>query len=87
VNVIVGDAGVDEISAAIWKVFPNPASDNLTIKSTINVQTTVRIISMEGREVAKYTMNGTELNLNVAELANGIYNIQVGQKVIRFVKD
>ncbi|NBR14173.1 MAG: T9SS C-terminal target domain-containing protein [Crocinitomicaceae bacterium] len=87
VNVIVGDAGMDEISAAIWKVFPNPASDNLTIKSTINVQTTVRIISMEGREVAKYTMNGTELNLNVAELANGIYNIQVGQKVIRFVKD
>lgn len=87
VNVIVGDAGVDEISAAIWKVFPNPASDNLTLRSSINVQTTVRIISMEGREVAKHTMNGTELNLNVAELANGIYNIQVGQKVIRFVKD
>lgn len=87
VNVIVGDAGVDEISAALWKVFPNPASDNLTIRSSINVQTTIRIISMEGREVAKYSMNGSELNLNVAELSKGIYNIQVGQKVIRFVKD
>jgi PKD repeat protein len=75
------------------KIFPNPASDELFIAATENLQPTVRVMSVSGQEVAKASLSGKNLySVNVSGLAPGLYMVEVlypdgTAKHVQFVKD
>jgi len=87
VIVFVGDASLNEINERIISLFPNPAKDKLTIMSNNFTQSDVFIFSMDGREIANYKLNGTELNIDIQSLAKGMYTVSIGGKTKLFVKE
>jgi len=87
VNVVVGDASLAEMNAGNVNLHPNPANEKLTITSSNFLQSDVNVFSMDGKLVATYKMNGTELNINVAAFTKGMYTVRIGGKNKLFVKD
>jgi hypothetical protein len=87
VNVIVGDASLAEMIAGNVNLYPNPATEKLTITTSNFLQSDVNVYSMDGKLVASYKMNGTELNINVSAFTKGMYTVTIGGKTKLFVKD
>jgi hypothetical protein len=74
-----------------FRVYPNPASDYLTLHFAGNTaQSQIRIINLLGEVKYNSPATGAETNLNISSLAGGIYFVEVaqGNKVSRerFVK-
>ena len=61
-------------------VYPNPAHDLLIVQG-VEAQP-LRIFDLQGRIVKEATTN----EVNVSDLANGTYLLQVGTQAVRFIK-
>ena len=70
----------ENISANQILIYPNPTQDVLLING-IEAQD-LRVFDLQGRLLK--TENGTQLN--VSDLAEGTYLLQVGTQVVRFIK-
>jgi len=57
-------------------VFPNPASDNVTIKSNYNINS-VEIVNYMGQIVYSSEVNSIETNINTSSFTAGIYFINI----------
>jgi phosphatidylinositol-3-phosphatase len=66
-------------NAYSFQVIPNPASSMINLKSNqpLSEPATVQITDLTGRTVGKYTMNGTDLTVNISELGAGVYFYKV----------
>jgi len=63
------------------RISPNPASNIVTISIPGNNQNlTVRLLSNTGQSINNYIMNTETLNINVSNLAAGVYNIIINGK-------
>lgn len=60
----------------VLTVYPNPANDILNISFDGNIQS-IRIFSLEGKEVKIHEMNESERNLDISQLTSGIYFLAV----------
>ncbi|MBO6025726.1 MAG: T9SS type A sorting domain-containing protein [Bacteroidales bacterium] len=67
--------GVDENTESLMSVWPNPASETLSLKGDM---TQVEIFSMDGRLVM--SLNSGFESINVSELANGGYLLKASMK-------
>ncbi len=69
-------------------VFPNPATDNITI--TTEVETgVIRILNLLGQQLFSYPIESSSLTFNISELKEGIYFISVesgDQKIVKKLK-
>jgi hypothetical protein len=87
--------GVTENSAnAVAVVYPNPATDNLTIglNNSVTGKVNVTIVDLTGRVVSEQSYNAAEkIEMNIAALAKGTYLVKVStetaQSVQRVVKN
>ena len=74
-----------------FNIFPNPASDNITISTNQEI-TEVNIYNILGVNVynEQFTINNSQLNVNISDFCNGVYFIKVkteeGEIVKRFIK-
>lgn len=79
-------AGIEDITAGTT-IYPNPATDHISINSTENVQR-VEIYNMQGQLVKAET--GAVNNISVKDLANGMYTLKLttdnGVSVHKIVK-
>ncbi len=79
-------AGIEEITTETT-IYPNPATDQITINSTDNVQR-VEIYNMQGQLVKAET--GAVNNISVKDLANGMYTLKLttdnGTSIHKIVK-
>ena len=73
---------VNEISENNFVIYPNPAKDFLKINGE-NLGN-VSVYNAMGQIVAEYFAEN-ELNINVANLVNGVYFVKIGEKTQRFV--
>lgn len=89
-------AGLFEMNAeqidAMFKLYPNPASDFAVVALQLNADSEVsmKLIDMSGKELATRnygTMNGiSEIVMNTADLTSGVYLVEVtvnGSKMIK----
>lgn len=78
-----GLLGVNQVNdVATFSVFPNPATNNLTITSsnalTINA---VQVFDINGRTVKSLKLdNLSSTNVNVSDLANGVYTVKISSE-------
>jgi hypothetical protein len=81
--------GVSDFEASKIKVYPNPASTNLTIEAQKMVEK-VAVYNMLGQEVISLTANSELVNLDISALQKGVYTIKAqveGQiKTTRVIK-
>lgn len=86
--------GIDDINAEVaFELYPNPCQSNLFVDlSEVENVTSVEVYNMLGKEVMEIEeFSGNELQLNTADLTNGVYFVAVrsGNSVqtIKFVKE
>lgn len=74
---------------ALFKLFPNPAVNQITLKGIDLIEKDIRIIDLLGRDVSKYitvTSASNKAQIDVSYLAQGFYLVLVGKQVIKFEK-
>lgn len=63
-------------NAVSAKVYPNPASDDLTIELNTNA-TSVSIIGMDGKVISTESVNANSVTVNVSALVAGVYVYEI----------
>lgn len=61
----------------VLDVFPNPTADFVNIYMNRNAEYTLTIYNLQGQQVLQTTVNGTQAQVDVHGLNNGIYTIQL----------
>jgi len=70
-------SSVNEYSATSFTAFPNPAQDQLTIKSDLTIEQ-VSIYNLAGQLISSETVRtGKQAQVNVTQLAQGTYLVEV----------
>ena len=73
-------SGVDEVkSEGSFLMYPNPASDELTVKTTLcsNCEQNINIVNAGGQVVLKKTLNETTTSVKISSLASGNYFVSI----------
>ena len=78
--------GVSAVSNDMLSVYPNPASDRLTIQTGSTDKTNVEISDLSGQIVARYELSGTDNTIGIAGLSTGSYFIKVSSNATSSVK-
>jgi aryl-phospho-beta-D-glucosidase BglC (GH1 family) len=73
-------------------IYPNPATTNVTIHSTMQTITRIVVFDVQGRSVIKKEVHGNVISENIEQLNNGRYMVKVffaddSEKVMRFIKN
>ena len=73
IGTTTGVATLTNYSAAT--IYPNPATDQLTIKTPGNDYTSVSVTNVLGQLVSQQQLSGTTTTINVSTLPSGIYSV------------
>lgn len=79
-------ASINSPIQEVFKVWPNPFTNELFVELTSNELTDYFIMDVFGRVVVKGTLSPAEHQLELHNLSNGIYFLCVGQKKIKIEK-
>lgn len=79
------DVGVDEHPRSAISVFPNPASEGVSLQFDKPITGAIVIYDAAGREVMARSVRGSACSLDLRGLKTGIYSVEVqsGTEVIR----
>ncbi len=80
--------GINELDETSFNVYPNPVNDQLTIQFNEVKTDNILITDITGKIVIEKKINSTnKLTISVSQLANGIYFLKSGSRVVKFVKE
>lgn len=68
------------------RAYPNPTQDALYLNG-LEEGETVRIFSTEGQLLKTLTATGSEMQIEVSDFRSGIYLIQAGMNIVKFIKE
>lgn len=82
-----GWVGVKESdkNAELVKIFPNPASDNVNILSSIEASDNIQVSDVTGKIVGRYKIRNSEANINTKAFAEGIYIYEIRNNTDRML--
>ena len=69
--------GINEQMAREIKIFPNPATDKITVQTSGSKELTVELSTISGTLIYKSKIEGTLHQINVSNLSNGVYFVTV----------
>jgi hypothetical protein len=73
------------------EVYPNPASEFIKVIIPFEEQTTLNILSMEGKTIKSIPLVSKNNLINIKDLSAGVYLIEISNKTlkkhIKFVKN
>ena len=71
----------------LFKIYPNPTADRLTIENIdFNLDADYVIVDEIGREIMKGKLNGKSTIINVNSLSKGVYVLSIKDGLKRFFK-
>jgi hypothetical protein len=67
--------GISEHATRVnmFKIYPNPASQQVTLRADEDMQATYSLVNTLGQEVMNGLLEGRELTITTSDLTNGIY--------------
>jgi hypothetical protein len=77
---------VVKVNKSDFYLFPNPATQSITIKTNIMQTTTLIIYDVMGKEVKRQQINAKESTVDVSALSNGVYFVRVNEEVRKLIK-
>jgi uncharacterized delta-60 repeat protein len=87
-NLTLNFTGISETEVSSVRVYPNPAEDILYVRSTLELNSELRVLDMNGRLLFEQHVMGTEVQLPLESLASGSYLLLIGDgKPLRFQKN
>lgn len=76
VNVTAGaTTGIEDINATA-NVYPNPAQDVVNVNAASQISN-IELFNIAGQKVSTFNVNNTTTQIDVTELANGIYFLKI----------
>lgn len=82
-------SGVEDVAKNTIKVYPNPAIDNVTVTSEIEM-TNIEVRDLSGKLIFTQTLNNTHFTLDIEKLSKGVYLVETttvnGKAANRVVK-
>ncbi len=78
--------GLEELSSSL-NVYPNPVNDKINIETELNA-VEITIYTIYGQQVynEQFTINNSQLMIDVADLTSGTYFIKVNEIIKKFIK-
>jgi PKD repeat protein len=73
---IISTIGIEDIQLS-FSIYPNPATERLTIDAGIAVKANIKMMDLSGRVVLSSKMNQSQLSVDVSALADGVYMIRI----------
>jgi hypothetical protein len=80
----VTTAGIEESNRSVLEIYPNPVSSMLYV--FLKGPSEVSIIDLTGKLILQETLSGAENAIDVERLVAGVYLLQAGNQVRRFIK-
>ena len=74
----------DNVKAGV-QVFPNPTHDYLMVKGLESDQS-ARVFSLDGQLISTTPASNSETKINVSDLQQGSYLLQIGAEIVKFIK-
>ncbi|GEP51234.1 hypothetical protein FNO01nite_19060 [Flavobacterium noncentrifugens] len=74
-RVIPAALAVSQFSNENFEIFPNPASDNITIQAAKNIEN-IAVYNILGQEIMSRNPSASLVNVNISNLQNGIYIVK-----------
>ena len=75
------DASVGELENSVFKMYPNPAADELTIEISMDLHSDLVISDLQGKQVLQQKSLSGKQEINVSNLEPGIYLVKWGNSV------
>jgi len=75
-NLIASSVGIDDININ-FSIYPNPATEKLTIDAGVIVKANITITDLSGRAVINTKMNQSLQQIDVSTLADGVYMVKI----------
>ena len=73
-----GVEGIYDVENGTLTLYPNPASTSVTLTVTgFDGETTVEVVDLNGRTIAKYAVRDSKMDIDVSSLAQGAYFVRV----------
>ena len=86
VSFLLVDSGIkNPVTKSPVQVFPNPVATYLTVTG-IDKDMKINLFDLSGKLLQSVTAQDISADINVSSLQQGIYLLQVGNQVIKFVK-
>lgn len=84
ITLAVADINKNQVS-----VYPNPATESLTVSMDFKKTETAEIYSLEGRKISESNINANNNVINISKLSKGIYMLRIkGTDVVqKFIKN
>ncbi len=82
---LISAVGVNDVAEVFTQIYPNPANQSVQLVVDANDNTQVDVYSLSGAKVYTTTINGglQTLQINTAELMNGMYQVVVNSNGIK----
>jgi len=75
---VTGTAGTNDVLASTFAVFPNPASNVITVSGKDALVNGVELIDLNGRTVKALKVNNvSEAQINISDLSAGVYMMNI----------
>lgn len=74
----VNNAGLEELVSKGWGIFPNPASEEITLKFFDEHPERYKVYDAQGRLVLAGKVDAMTTQLRIRELGRGVYQVQLG---------
>ncbi|SDE99327.1 T9SS type A sorting domain-containing protein [Epilithonimonas hungarica] len=83
------DLAVADVSKNLISIYPNPATESLTVSMNFKKAETVEIYSLDGRKVSESSINSNNNVINVSKLNKGVYLLKIKgtDTVQKFIKN
>jgi hypothetical protein len=76
VKILPINVGIEQIASSDIRIFPNPASDMITIQATEEINS-VTVLNYAGQVIQSSEVNARETSLNSSNWSSGIYFIKI----------
>ena len=85
---ITSTIGLEEKELSQVDIYPNPAMDAITIEIEESIlNSSYRIVDLQGKTVLLDELDQLSNTVDIGELNNGLYHVQIGNLVYKIMKD
>ena len=67
--------GVNKISDKDIKMYPNPASDKITIEGITKAE--IELFNLQGQVIKAISVSGNKTSMDISNITNGVYSIKI----------
>ena len=79
------DVGINKVETLSLSIYPNPASNFVTISGFIEGENIIRITDLSGRRIIQTEIHNSETTIDISGLSSGVYIVITGKRNMKMI--